>query len=194
MNLNNLSTERLKAYVASHGKKVNQRIVTLEEYGQRNVFAYRYVSDNIPDYMKEKSQSGHLKLNIRTRGKKRNELLALATVIQNVENAKTSTLKGIKKTYNKMKRETEKALGVELSDNDFQKTFGQQAFKNFSDRFGSKQYVRMVKEYGYEETQKAIEKAYTDNIQTLYDIESIITNNNFNNYNEDDFSIEDSDY
>ena len=194
MNLSNLTTERLKAYVASHGKKVNQRIVTLEEYGQRNVFAYRYVSDNIPDYMKEKSQSGHLKLNIRTRGKSRNELLELATVIQNVEKAKTSTLKGIKKTYNKMKRETEKALGVELSDKDFHKTFGQQAFKNFSDKFGSKQYVRMVKEYGYEETQKAIEKAYADNIQTLYDIESIITNNNFSNYNEDDFSFEDSDY
>lgn len=194
MNLNNLSTERLKAYVASHGKKVNQRIVTLEEYGQRNVFAYRYVSDNIPDYMKEKSQSGHLKLNIRTRGKSRNELLELATVIQNVEKAKTSTLKGIKKTYNKMKRETEKALGVELSDKDFHQTFGQQAFKNFSEKFGSKQYVRMVKEYGYEEAQKAVEKAYRENIQTLYDIESLITNNNFNNYNEDDFNIENSDY
>ncbi len=194
MNLNNLSTERLKAYVASHGKKVNQRIVTLEEYGQRNVFAYRYVSDSIPDYMKEKSQSGHLKLNIKTRGKTRNELLELATVIQNVENAKTSTLKGIKKTYNKMKRETEKALGVELSDMDFQKTFGQQAFKNFSEKFGSKQYVRMVKEYGYEETQKAIEKAYSENIQTLFDIESIITKNKFNTYNEDDFGFEDSDY
>ena len=194
MNLNSLSTERLKAYISSHGKKVNQRIVTLEEYGQINVFAYRYVSDSIPDYMKEKSKSGHLKLNIKTRRKTRNELLELATVIQNVENAKTSTLKGIKKTYNKMKRETEKALGVELSDKDFQKTFGQQAFKNFSDKFGSKQYVRMVKEYGYEETQKAVEKAYRENIQTLYDIESIITNNNFTNYNKDDFNIEDSDY
>ena len=194
MNLNNLSTERLKAFVASHGKKVNQRIVTLEEYGQRNVFAYRYVSDNIPDYMKEKSQSGHLKLNIRTRGKTRNELLELATVIQNVENAKTSTLKGIKKTYNKMKRETEKALGIKLSDKDFHKTFGHQAFKNFSEKFGSKQYVRMVKEYGYEETQKAIEKAYSENIQTLFDIESIINKNKFNDFNEDDFSFEDSDY
>ena len=194
MNLNNLSTERLKAYVASHGKKVNQRIVTLEKYGQRNVFAYRYVSDNIPDYMKEKSQSGHLKLNIKTRGKSRNELLELATVIQNVEKAKTSTIKGIKKTYNKMKRETEKALGLELSEKDFQKTFGEQAFKNFSEKFGSKQYVRMVKEYGYEDTQKAIEKAYRDNIQTLFDIESIINKNKFNDFNEDDFSFEDSDY
>ena len=194
MNLNNLSTERLKAFVASHGKKVNQRLVTLEEYGQRNVFAYRYVSDNIPDYMKEKSQSGHLKLNIRTRGKSRNELLELATVIQNVEKAKTSTLKGIKKTYNKMKRETEKALGIELSDKDFHKTFGQQAFKNFSAKFGSKQYVRMVKEYGYKETQKAIEKAYSENIQTLFDIESIINKNKFNDFNEDDFSFENSDY
>ena len=194
MNLNNLSTERLKAFVASHGKKVNQRIVTLEEYGQRNVFAYRYVSDNIPDYMKEKSQSGHLKLNIRTRGKTRNELLELATVIQNVENAKTSTVKGIKKTYNKMKRETEKTLGINLSDKDFHRTFGGLAFKNFSEKFGSKQYVRMVKEYGYEKTQKAVEKAYSDNIQTLFDIESIITKNKFNNYNEDDFNIEGSDY
>ena len=175
-------------------KKVNKRIVTLEEYGQRNVFAYRYVSDNIPDYMKEKSQSGHLKINIRTRGKSRNELLELATVIQNVEKAKTSTLRGIKKTYNKMKSETEKVLGVDLSDKDFQRTFGELAFKNFSDKFGSKQYVRMVKEYGYEETQKAIEKAYKENIQTLYDIESIITNNKFINYNEDDFNIENTDY
>ena len=194
MNLNNLSTERLKAYVASHGKKVNQRIVTLEEYGQRNVFAYRYVSDNIPDYMKEKSQSGHLKLNIKTRGKTRNELLELATVIQNVEKSKTSTIKGIKKTYNKMKRETEKALGVELSDKDFHRTFGELAFKNFSEKFGSKQYVRMVKEYGYEDTQKAIEKAYSENIQTLFDIESIINKNKLNDFNEDDFSFEDSDY
>ena len=194
MNLRNLSTERLKAYVTSHGKKVNQRLVTLEDYGEKNVFAYRYVSDTIPNYMKEKSQSGHLKVNIKTRGKTRNELLELATVIQNVEKAKTSTLKGIKKTYNKMKRETEKALGVDIKDDDFKQIFGGEAFKNFSDRFGSKQYVRMVKEYGYEDTQKVVEQAYRDNIQTLFDIESIITKNKFNNYNEDDFNLDDSDY
>ena len=146
MYLNNLSTERLKAYISSHGKKVNQRLVTLEDYGQRNVFAYRYVSDKIPDYMKEKSQSGHLKINIRTRGKSRNELLELATVIHNVEKAKTSTLKGIKKTYDKMKKKTEEALGVDIPDYDFQRIFGQQAFIWFTERFGSKQYVRLVKE------------------------------------------------
>ena len=118
----------------------------------------------------------------------------MATVIQNVEKSKTSTIKGIKKTYNKMKRETEKALGVELSDKDFHRTFGELAFKNFSEKFGSKQYVRMVKEYGYEDTQKAIEKAYSENIQTLFDIESIINKNKLNDFNEDDFSFEDSDY
>lgn len=194
MYLNNLSTERLKAYISSHGKKVNQRLVTLEDYGQRNVFAYRYVSDKIPDYMKEKSQSGHLKLNIRTRGKSRNELLELATVIQNVEKAKTSTLKGIKKTYDKMKKKTEESLGVEIPDEDFQQIFGQQAFIRFTEKFGSKQYVRLVKEYGYKETQKVIEKAYRENMQTLIDIESIITKNKFNNYNEDDFNIDSSNY
>ena len=191
MNLNNLSTERLKAYVASHGKKVNQRLVTLEDYGQRNVFAYRYVSDNIPDYMKEKSQSGHLKLNIRTRGKSRNELLELATVIQNVEKAKTSTLKGIKKTYEKMKKETEKSLGVDIPDDDFQRIFGQQAFVWFISRFGSKQYVRLVKEHGYKETQRVIEIAYKKNLETLMDIEALFESGKFKEYNEDDFSFED---
>lgn len=194
MNLNNLSTERLKAYVASHGKKVNQRLVTLEEYGQRNVFAYRYVSDKIPDYMKEKSKSGHLKLNIRTRGKSRNELLELATVIQNVEKAKTSTLKGIKKTYDKMKRQTEIALGVDIPDDDFQQIFGQQAFLWFIDKFGSKQYVRLVRTYGYKETQKVLELAYKKKMETLMDIEMLFNSDKFKEYNEDDFNFENSDY
>lgn len=194
MNLSNLSTERLKAYVASHGKKVNQRLVTLEDYGQRNVFAYRYVSDSIPDYMKEKSKSGHLKLNIRTRGKSRNELLELATVIRNVEKAKTSTIKGIKKTYDKMKRETEIALGVDIPDDDFQRIFGQQAFVWFIDKFGSKQYVRLVKEHGYKETQKVIELAYKKNMETLMDIEMLFNSDKFKEYNKDDFDFENSDY
>lgn len=195
MYLNNLSTERLKAYISSHGKKVNQRLVTLEDYGQRNVFAYRYVSDKIPDYMKEKSQSGHLKLNIRTRGKSRNELLELATVIQNVEKAKTSTLKGIKKTYEKMKKKTEESLGgINIPDDDFQQIFGQLAFVWFVERFGSKQYVRLVKEHGYKETQRVIEIAYKKKLETLMDVEALFESGKFKKYNEDDFNVESSDY
>lgn len=187
MNLNKLSIERLKAYIQSHGKVVNQRIKVLETTGNVKTSAYRYVSDNLPLNYKNKSASGHLKIDIKTRGKSRNELLELANIIHNFESAKTSTISGIKKTNKRIKEETEKSLGVKISQQDFDSLFSSIAFKKFIDSFDSNQFKRFVKTYGFEDTQKVIIEAFKKNLQTLSDIEALFTGGKFKKFNEDDY-------
>lgn len=190
MNLNNLSVARLKAYIQSHGKVVNQRIKVLESSGETQVFAYQYISSKIPDFYKTKSASGHLKLDIKIRGKNRNELLELATIIHNFEKAKTSTISGIKKLNKKIKEGVENKFDTKIDDEEFYNLYRSQAFRWFESRFGSKQFERIVKTYGFEDTTKVILQAYREKKETLVDIEEMFKRGKFKKFNEDDYNFE----
>lgn len=107
MNLRTLSTERLKAFVQSHGKVVNNRLVAIEKAGLEAYPAYQYISSRLSPDKTSLSKSGHLKINIGVRGKSRNELLEIATIIQNFEKAKSSTIGGIRKINKTIKQRTE---------------------------------------------------------------------------------------
>ena len=171
MNLRTLSTERLKAFVQSHGKVVNQRLVALEKAGLETYPAYQYVSSRLSPDMTSLSRSGHLKLNIGVRGKTRNELLEIATIIDNFEKAKTSTIKGIRLVNKDIKRKTEERIGVKFTNEQFGKFWASLAVGSFKNRFGSGQVVNMVKKYGIDEALDIIEQSELRGIDSLFEIE-----------------------
>ena len=171
MNLRTLSTERLKAFVQSHGKVVNQRLVAIEKAGLETYPAYQYISSRLESDKTSLSKSGHLKLNIGVRGKSRNELLEIATIIDNFEKAKTSTISGIRKTNKIVKKKTEQKIGVHFTEEQFGKFWSSLAVGSFKNRFGSGQVVNMVKRYGINEALDIIEESELRGIDSLFEIE-----------------------
>ena len=171
MNLRTLSTERLKAFVQSHGKVVNQRLVALENAGLETYPAYQYISSRLSDDMTTLSRSGHLKLKIGVRNKSRNELLEIATIIDNFEKAKTSTIKGIRLVNKDIKKKTEERTGVKFTDEQFGKFWSNMAIDSFKSKFGSGQVVNLLKKYGFNEALDIIEKSELRGIDSLFEIE-----------------------
>ena len=171
MNLRTLSTERLKAFVQSHGKVANQRLVALEKAGLETYPAYQYISSRLAPDKTSLSKSGHLKLNIGVRGKSRNELLEIATIIDNFEKAKTSTVSGIRKTNKIVKKKTEQKIGVHFTEEQFGKFWSSMAVVSFKSKFGSGQVVNMVKKYGIDEALDIIEESELRGIDSLFEIE-----------------------
>lgn len=174
MNLRTLSTERLKAFVQSHGKVVNQRLVALENAGLETYPAYQYISSRLSDDMTTLSRSGHLKLKIGVRGKSRNELLEIATIIQKFEKAKTSTVKGIRALNKDIKKKTEEKTGFQFTDDQFGKIWTIAAVESFISKFGSKQFIKLIKRYGYEEAIDIVQHVYEKNFETLYEVEEYL--------------------
>lgn len=171
MNLRTLSTKRLKAFVQSHGKVANQRLVALEKAGLERYPAYQYISSRLSSDKTAISKSGHLKLNIGVRGKSRNELLEIATIIDNFEKAKTSTVKGIRAVNKDIKKKTEEKTGVQFTDDQFGKIWTIVAVESFISKFGSKQFVKLIKRYGIEEALNIVQYVYEKNFETLYEVE-----------------------
>lgn len=174
MNLRTLSTQRLKAFVQSHGKVVNQRLVAIEKAGFETFPAYQYISSRLSRDMTSISRSGHLKLNIAVRGKTRNELLEIATIIEHFEKAKTSTIKGIRIVNKDIKKKTEERTGVKFTDEQFGKFWSSLAVDSFKTKFGSGQVVKMLSKYGIEEAFNIIEGAELRAITTLFEIEDVL--------------------
>ena len=171
MNLRTLSTERLKAFVQSHGKVVNQRLVALENAGLEAYPAYQYISSRLSPDKTSLSKSGHLKLNIGIRGKSRNELLEIATIIDNFEKAKTSTITGIRKVNKLIKQRTEQKTGVNFTEEQFGKFWSKMAIDSFKSKFGSGQVVNLLKKYGIDEALDIIEKSEIRGFESLFEIE-----------------------
>ena len=173
MNLRSLSTERLKAFVQSHGKVVNQRLVALEKAGLETYPAYQYISSRLSDDMTSLSRSGHLKLNIGVRGKTRNDLLEIATIIDNFETAKTSTITGIRKVNKNIKQRTEQKTGVNFTEEQFGKFWSSLAVESFKSKFGSGQVVNLLKKYGINEALDIIDESELRGIDSLFEIEEL---------------------
>ena len=171
MNLRTLSIERLKAFVQSHGKVANQRLVELEKAGLETYPAYQYISSRISSDKISISKSGHLKLNIGVRGKSRNELLEIATIIQNFEKAKSSTIRGIRKINETIKQSTEQKIGVHFTEEQFGRFWSTKAVDSFKGKFGSGQVVKLLKKYGINEALDIIEESDLRGFDSLFEIE-----------------------
>ena len=171
MNLRTLSTERLKAFVQSHGKVVNQRLVAIEKAGLETYPAYQYISSRLSPDMTSLSRSGHLKLNIGVRGKTRNELLEIATIIDNFEKAKTSTIKGIRLVNKDIKKKTQQKTGIQFTEEQFGKFWSSLAVDSFKSKFGSGQVVNLLKKYGIDDALDIIEVSDLKGFDSLFEIE-----------------------
>ena len=171
MNLRTVSTERLKAFVQSHGKVANQRLVALENAGLETYPAYQYISSRLSPDKTSLSKSGHLKLNIGIRGKSRNDLLEIATIIENFEKAKTSTVSGIRKVNKTIKQKTEQKIVVHVTDEQFGKFWSSLAVDSFKSKFGSGQVVNLLKKYRIDEALDIIEQSEIRGFDSLFEIE-----------------------
>lgn len=99
--LQNMSAKELRSYIANEGKRLNQQIVEIEKRGlERESFAYEKLTSKpqYRDYLGT-TKSGHLKVNLGTRGKSRPELQRIANVIQKFAGAQTMTASGIQEYY-----------------------------------------------------------------------------------------------
>jgi hypothetical protein len=99
--LQHMSMKELKSYIANEGKRLNQQIVEIEKRGlEKESFAYEKLTSKpqYRDYLGT-SKSGHLKVNLSTRGMSRPELQRMANVIQKFSQAQTMTASGIKQYY-----------------------------------------------------------------------------------------------
>lgn len=99
--LQHMTLKELKSYIANEGKRLNQQIVEIEKRGlEKESFAYEKLTSKpqYRDYLGT-SKSGHLKVNLSTRGMSRPELQRMANVIQKFSQAQTMTASGIKQYY-----------------------------------------------------------------------------------------------
>lgn len=96
-----MTLKELKSYIANEGKRLNQQIVEIEKRGlEKESFAYEKLTSKpqYRDYLGT-TKSGHLKVNLATRGMSRPELQRMANVIQKFSQAQTMTASGIKQYY-----------------------------------------------------------------------------------------------
>lgn len=99
--LQHMTLKELKSYIANEGKRLNQQIVEIEKRGlEKESFAYEKLTSKpqYRDYLGT-SKSGHLKVNLATRGMSRPELQRMANIIQKFSQAQTMTASGIKQYY-----------------------------------------------------------------------------------------------
>ena len=99
--LQHMSMKELKSYIANEGKRLNQQIVEIEKRGlERESFAYEKLTSKpqYRDYLGT-TKSGHLKVNLSTRGMSRPEMQRVANIIQKFSNAQTMTASGISQYY-----------------------------------------------------------------------------------------------
>lgn len=99
--LQHMTLKELKSYIANEGKRLNQQIVEIEKRGlEKESFAYEKLTSKpqYRDYLGT-TKSGHLKVNLATRGMSRPELQRMANIIQKFSQAQTMTASGIKQYY-----------------------------------------------------------------------------------------------
>ncbi len=99
--LQHMTEKQLKSYIANEGKRLNQQIVEIEKRGlERESFAYEKLTSKpqYRDYLGT-TKSGHLKVNLSTRGMSRPEMQRVANLIQKFANAQTMTASGIEQYY-----------------------------------------------------------------------------------------------
>lgn len=158
--LNNLTAKQLAAYIANYGKTVNTRLTELEKKGYaESSVAFRYITEKDPhrgDYV-TKSKSGYTKISLKTKGLTRNQLLGKASTIQGFLNAKTSTITGTKKVYNKAMKTFNERNKTKLSQEEYKDLVTHDKWKDASKKFGSDQILAIVKKYSFDKAMEILD-------------------------------------
>ena len=158
--LNNLTAKQLAAYIANYGKTVNTRLTELERKGYaESSVAFRYITEKDPhrgDFV-TKSKSGYTKISLKTKGLTRNQLLAKATTIQGFLNAKTSTISGTKKAYDKSLNTFNKRKNTNLSREEYKNIVTHDRWKDASKKFGSDQILAITRKYSVDKAMEILD-------------------------------------
>ena len=158
--LNNLTAKQLAGYIANYGKTVNTRLSTLEKKGYaESSVAFRYITEKDPhrgEYV-TKSKSGYTKISLKTKGLSRNQLLAKATTIQGFLNAKTSTISGIKKAYDKSLNTFNERKNTNLSWEEYKDLVTHDKWKEASKKFGSDQIIAIMRKYSVDKAMEVLD-------------------------------------
>ena len=158
--LNKLTAKQLAGYIANYGKTVNTRLSTLEKKGyNESSLAFRYITEKDPhrgEYV-TKSKSGYTKISLKTKGLSRNQLLAKATTIQGFLNAKTSTISGIKKAYDKSLNTFNERKNTNLSWEEYKDLVTHDKWKEASKKFGSDQIIAIMRKYSVDKAMEVLD-------------------------------------
>lgn len=157
--LNRMTTNQLKTYIQNKGKRANTRLVSLEKEGYESLPAYNYVASKLPNRNKytESSKRGNLKFTLSSKKllsnidpqNKRNVLLEQATNIQNFLKAKTSTVGGVKKVYEKSYLKFKENFDISMDD--YKLFFKKGGFDKFDTKYiSSDRIIQTGKKYGIE--------------------------------------------
>ena len=158
--LNNLTAKQLAGYIANYGKTVNTRLSALEKKGYaESSLAFRYITEKDPhrwEYV-TKSKSGYAKISLKTKGLTRNQLLAKATTIQGFLNAKTSTISGTKKAYDKSLNTFNERKNTKLSAAEYKDLVTHNKWKDASKKFGSDQIIVIAQKYSIDKAMEILD-------------------------------------
>lgn len=140
------TNKQLIQYIQSEGKRANTALTALENAKQdKRSIAYQYLSSKKQKFVTT-SKSGHLKIDLKTRGKSRGELMAQASVIQGFRKAKTSTVGGTKKhysmTFQAMKEKQNLGNITQEQWEDIYETMG---FQSFYKHFESDEVMELIR-------------------------------------------------
>ena len=166
--LNKLTAKQLAAYIANYGKTVNTRLTELEKKGYADSsVAFRYITEKDPHRGEfvTKSKTGYTKISLKTRGLTRNQLLAKATTIQGFLNAKTSTITGTKKAYNKALNTFNERNNTKLSQAEYKDIVTHDKWKDVSKKFGSDQILAIARKYSVDKAMEILDNL--DNFRTV---------------------------
>ena len=166
--LNVLKAKQLAEYIANYGKTVNTRLSELEKKGYaESSVAFRYITEKDPhrgEYV-TKSKSGYTKISLKTKGLSRNKLLSKAITIQGFLNAKTSTISGTKKAYEKAFNTFNERKNTKLSLKEYKDIVTHDKWKEGLKKFGSDQILAIVQTYSVDKAMKILDKL--DNFRTI---------------------------
>ena len=166
--LNKLTAKQLAGYIENYGKTVNSRLSALERKGYaESSLAFRYITEKDPhrwEYV-TKSKSGYAKISLKTKGLSRNQLLAKATTIQGFINAKTSTISGIKKAYDKSFNTFNERYNTNISREEYIDIVTHDKWKDASKKFGSDQILDIVQKYSVDKAMEILDNL--DNFRTV---------------------------
>ena len=168
--LQHMSTKELRSYIANEGKRLNQQIVEIEKQGkEREAYAYQKLTSQAKyrDYLGT-TKSGHIKVNLATRGMSRPEMQKVANIIQQFSQAQTMTVSGIKQYYhNVYEGMRQKYTGMkDLTDEQIADIINTEGFFHAMGTIGSDTVMKLIeKSAGPQYMMKFLEAAGSLNTQ-----------------------------
>lgn len=142
------TNEQLRLYISQEGKRLNWQIAQLEKRGlETSSFAYQNLMDKSSNRpFLGTSKSGHMKVNLSTRGKTRSQLQQMASVIQKSVKSQTITPSGIKNYYSRVfasLRATYPDM-AKFTDDELSDMFTTMGFAAAKKKLGSDRIMQMI--------------------------------------------------